>query len=175
MFRSDSGWSKAYNRLKCNKFSKPSRQLKQPGMPGQEGAEQGQPGQEMPGQEQSDGSELDQHIGTLESMLQGSQDGSPEKAALQKSLDGIRSFQFGLRQKFELRKSEKAIAAISKAMNPKFTLGKTATKNLSEHGKKSLSMQEQIVQDLMKSMDDEESKAKQSIEKTLDFENLLKR
>ena len=133
-----------------------------------------QPGEEMPGQEQSDGSELDQHIGTLEGMLQGSQQGSPEQAGLQKSLNGIKAFQSSLKQSHELRKSEQAIKAIAKAMKPSFTLSKAATKNLSESGKKVLNMQEQIVEDLMKAMDEEQAKATQTITKTLDYEQLLK-
>jgi hypothetical protein len=35
-------------------------------------------------------------------------------------------------------------------------------------------MQEQIVADLMKSMEDEQAKASEAITKTLDFEQLLK-
>ncbi len=133
--------------------------------PGQEGA---------PGQEQSDGSELDQHIGQLEGMLQGSQAGSPEQATLQKSLNGIKAFQFSLKQASELRKSEKAIAAISKAMKSPFTMGKKATKNMSDPAKKALSDQEKIVNDLMKAMDEEQSKMSESIIKTLSFEQVLK-
>ncbi len=142
---------------------------------------QGQPGQdpnaasgqEM-GQEGSDGSELDQHIGTLEGMLSQSKPGSPEQGALQKSLDGIKAFQSDLKQKYELKKAEKAIAAIGKAMKTPFTLSKAATKNMSEPAKKALSMQEQIVADLMKSMEEEEKKASEAITKTLSIEQLLK-
>lgn len=133
-----------------------------------------QSGEETPGQEPSSGSELDQHIGTLESMLGQSKPGSPEQANLQKSLDGIKAFQSSLRQTYELHKSEKAIKAISKAMKTPFTISKTATKNLSEPAKKALSMQEQIVQDLMKSMSDEEAKASEAITKTLNLEQILK-
>lgn len=141
------------------------------------GGQPGQPGQDpnaMPGQEQSDGSELDQHIGQLESMLQSSKPGSPEQSNLQKSLQDVKSFQSKLKQSSDLRKSEKAIAAIGKSMKPAFTLSKAATKNLSEHGKKALSMQEQIVEDLIKSMAEEEKKATEAITKTLNFEQLLK-
>jgi hypothetical protein len=142
---------------------------------GQQGQDpNAQPGQEMGGQEQSNGSELDQHIGTLEGMLSQSKPGSPEQAGLQKSLDGIKAFQSDLRQKYELKKSEAAIKAIGKAMKAPFTLSKAATKNMSGPAKKALSMQEQIVADLMKSMDEEQAKATASITKTLDFEQILK-
>jgi hypothetical protein len=132
------------------------------------------PGQEAPGQEGSDGSELDQHIGTLEGMLGQSEAGSPEQANLQKSLSGIKSFRADLHTKYELKKSEKAIAAIAKAMKPKFTIGKAASKNMSPSAKDALSMQEKIVEDLMKSMADEEAKASESISKTLSIEQVLK-
>ncbi len=139
-------------------------------------AQMGQPGQEgqMPGQEQSDGSELDQHIGTLEGMLSQSKPGSMEQAGLQKSLNGIKAFQSSLKQAFDLKKSEQAIAAIGKAMKTPFTIGKTATKNLSEPAKKALTKQEEIIEDMMKSFEEEEKKAAESINKALNLEQLLK-
>lgn len=140
-------------------------QMGQPGQPGQEG--------QMPGQE-SDGSELDQHIGTLEGMLSQSKPGSMEQAGLQKSLNGIKAFQSSLKQAFDMKKSEQAIAAISKAMKVPFTIGKTATKNLSESAKKALTKQEEIIEDMMKAMDEEEKKVAESITKTLNLEQLLK-
>lgn len=148
-------------------------QMGQPGQPGQD--PNAPPGQEMPGQEQSDGSELDQHIGQLEGMLQGSKAGSPEQASLQKSLVGIKAFQKSLKDSSDLRKSEKAIAAIGKAMKkPGFTLGKGATKNMSQPAKAALNMQEQIVSTMMKSWEEEEKIASESINKTLKLEQLLK-
>ena len=141
------------------------------------GQQPGQPGQDPnapPGQEPTDGSELDQHIGQLESMLGQSKPGSDEQAALQKSLDGIKAFRNNLKQAHDLYKSERAIAAIGKSMKPVFTLGKSATKNLSEPAKKALNSQEKIVQELMKSMEEEEKKAAEAITKTLDIEQILK-
>jgi hypothetical protein len=141
-------------------------------IPGQEG----QPG-EMPGQESqqpSDGSELDQHIGTLESMLQKSDPADTSTIVMKKSLEGIKAFKSSLKQASDLRKSEKAIAEIGKHMKPKFTLGKAATKNMGEHGKKALNSQERLVSDLMKAMSEEEAKATESITKTLDLEQILK-
>lgn len=133
-----------------------------------------QPGQEPNYPESPDGSELDQHIGHLEGMLQGSKEDSPEQEYLQKSLNGIKSFRNSLKQASDLRKAEKSIAAIGKAMKTPFTMSKAATKNMSEPAKKALSMQEQVVSDLMKSFEDEEKKASESILKTLDFEQLIK-
>jgi RNA-binding protein YhbY len=140
------------------------------GMPGQDELSGNSGGLDS----QSNGSELDQHIGTLESMLQNSKPGSPEQSQLQKSLDGIKAYQNNIRQKYELHKSELAIKSIAKSMEPKFTIGKAATKNLSSTATKALNMQEQIVADLMKSMEDEEKKTAEAITKTLNLEQLLK-
>ena len=144
-------------------------QMVQQGQPGQD--PNAQPGEQQPGQ---DGSELDSHISHLEGMLSQSKQGSPEQQGLQKSIDGIKSFQSGLKQTYELRKSEQAIKAIGKAMKPAFSIGKQATKNMSEPAKKALNQQEQIVQDLMKSFAEEEARASEAIVKTLSFEQLLK-
>lgn len=144
----------------------------QAGQPGQD--PNAQPGQEVPGQQQSDGSELDQHIQQLESMVK--QPGLEPAAqdSLQKSLNGIKEFQFNLKQSSDLKKSEKAIAAIAKAMKPVLNLGKAATKNMSEPAKIALNMQEKIVADVMKSMEEEEKKVADSITKTLSLEQLIK-
>jgi RNA-binding protein YhbY len=130
---------------------------------------QGQPGQDpnSPASPDSSGSEMDQHIGTLESMVNQQDQSSPGFADMKKTLDSMKAL-------VEMKKSEKAISAIAKAMKPKFTLGKGANKNLSEHGKKALNDQEKIVDDLMKSFAEEEKKASEAIVKTLNFENLLK-
>ncbi|HEY5236489.1 MAG TPA: hypothetical protein VIJ14_09950 [Rhabdochlamydiaceae bacterium] len=141
----------------------------QPGMPGEE-----QPGQDMNSPGSPDGSQLDQHIGTLEGMLSQSKPGSVEQAGLQKSITGLKSVRSDLNKVYEMKKSEKAIDAIAKALKPKFELGKTANKNLSEHGKRALNDQEKIVQDLMKSFEEEEKKAAESINKTLNLEQILK-
>jgi hypothetical protein len=142
------------------------------GMPGQD--PNAQSGQDPNSPESPDGSELDQHIGKLESMLQKSDPTAPQTLELKKSLEGIKAFQSSLKQASDLKKSEKAIAAIGKAMKPAFTLSKGATKNLSEHGKKALNMQEQIVNDVMKSFAEEEAHAATAIAKTLNFEQVLK-
>jgi len=141
---------------------------------GQSGQDPNAPGGDMPGQEQSDGSELDQHIGTLEGMLSQAKPGTPEQAGLQKSLHGIKEYQSNIKQKYELKKAEQAIAAIGKALKPKFTFSNSATKNMSEHGKKALNDQEKIVENMMKSFAEEEAKATETINKTLSFEQVLK-
>lgn len=140
------------------------------GQPGEEGA----PGQDMPGQGPSDGSELDQHIGTLESMLQKTDPTSAEAMSLKKSLEGIKSFKMGLKKASDLRKSEAALAAISKAMKGGFTLSQSATKNMSPQAQKSLNSQEKVLEDVMKSFAEEEQKATEAIKKTLSLEQVLK-
>ena len=142
----------------------------QPGDPNDPNAQ----GQDPNSPESPDGSELDSHINQLEGMLGQSQAGSPEQAAFQKSLNGIKAFQKSLKDASDLRKSEKAIVAIGKAMKTPFTIGKAASKNMSEPAKKALGMQEQIVADLMKSMAEEEAKASAAITKTLNLEQILK-
>ena len=143
-----------------------AQQAAQPGMPGEEQA----PGEEMPQDGQPDGSELDQHIGTLESMLQTSDPTSSDALAIKKSIDGLKAIQ----HKFELAKSSKLIGQIAKNMNKPFALNKRAERNLPDHAKKALSNQEKIVNDIMKSMQEEEEKVTESIKKTLSFEQLLK-
>jgi hypothetical protein len=145
--------------------------------PGQPGQDPNAPGQEDPNaqmQPGQDGSELDGHIQTLESMLQKTEVGSLEYMNFKKSLDGIKSFQSSLKQSYDLKKAEQAIKAIGKAIKSPFTLSKAATKNLSEPAKAALNDQEKIVNDLMKSFEEEERKASEQIKKTLNFEQLLK-
>ena len=131
--------------------------MQQPGMPGQDPNAQ-------PGQQPSDGSELDEHISTLESQLSQAQPGSPEQEQLQKSLDGLKAFKMSVKNKYELNKTSK----------PAFTLSASALKNMSEPAKKALTMQEQIVADVMKSMEEEELKVKEAVVKTLNLEQILK-
>ncbi len=145
--------------------------------PGQDpNAQPGQPGQDpnaQPGQE-SDGSELDQHISQLESMVKQPGMDSQAQSNLQKSLTGLKSLQFNMKQAAELKKSERAIASIAKSMKSLFSMNKAATKNLPPHAQKALSDQEKIVADLMKSFEDEATQASNAIEKTLNLEQLLK-
>lgn len=138
----------------------------QPGQPGED------PNAQM-GQE-SDGSELDQHINQLESMVKQPGMNAQAQSNLQKSLDGIKAFQFNMKQAVELKKSEKAIAGIAKALKPAFSMNKAATKNLTVPAQRALNDQEKIVADLMKSFEEEAAHASKSIEKTLSIEQLLK-
>jgi hypothetical protein len=119
---------------------------------------------------QAGGSELDQHINRLEGML--GSDASPE---VKKSLDAILSLRKAEKQAQELRKSQAAISGIAKALHkPAFKLGVQASHNLSDNAKKAVSLQHKIVNDVMKSWEEQENKAKNSIENILNIEGLLK-
>ncbi len=139
----------------------------QSGMPGQE---EGMPGEENPEAGQPNGSELDEHIGTLESMLEKADPTSPDALTLKKSLEGLKAIQHS----FQMAKSTKSINQIAKNMKKPFSFNKRAEKNLPDHAKKALSNQEKIVDDIMKSMAEEEEKVTEAIKKTLSFEQLLK-
>jgi hypothetical protein len=120
-------------------------------------------------QNEQNGSELDQHIGKLESMLGNNKD--PE---VQKSLNHIVSLRKSEKQAVEMKKSQTAIPGIIKALHkPAFKIGVQASHNLNDNAKKSVSMQHKIVTDIMKAWSSEENKAKNSIENILNIEGLL--
>jgi len=136
----------------------------QPGMESQ--SEEGQPQPGMEGQP----SELDQHIGKLEGML--GQNTDPE---IQKSLNEIKNLRKAEKFAIEMKKSEKAIAGIAKALHkPGFKLNALAQHNLSDTAKKSVSMQHKIVNDIMEKWQKEESNASKDITNILNIENLIK-
>lgn len=135
------------------------------GQPPQEGEQPAQPGMEGQG-----GSELDQHINKLESMLGGSEQ-SPE---IKKSLEAIVSLRKAEKLAVELKKSDMAIKGIAKALHkPSFKIGVQAQSNMTNNAKKSVSMQHKIVNDVMKAWKEEESKADNKIENILNIENLI--
>jgi hypothetical protein len=145
----------------------------QGGQPGQDPSQQdpnAQPGQEMAPEPDSDsenpaGSELDQHIEKLESMLKT----EINIADLQKVINELKFSQ-------EMKKSTQAISGISKALHkPSFKMGVQASHNLTTTGKAAVTMQHQIVNDVFKSWDQEEKKASKDIISMLDIEGLLKK
>lgn len=143
----------------------------QPGQPGQEpgaapGAASGAPGQ--PG-----GSELDQHINTLESMLK-KPGAKPEE--IQKSLQELVAFRKSELQALELRKSAAAIKGIAKALHkPQFKMSATASHNLKDNAKQAVSMQHKIVSNVMAKMEEEERRASTDIKSLLNIEGLTKK
>ena len=117
------------------------------------GEEQPQPGQEP--QEDTGGaqSELDQHIGQLESMVQ---KGEFSPNDLMKAID-------------DLKKSKP-----KKAEKKPFVLSNSAHHNLTLSQKQALSDQHKIVEEVMKSFKEEESRAQNDVRSILAREGLFK-
>lgn len=135
-----------------------------------------QPAVPMAESEHPDGSELDQHIAKLESMLSKSELGSEERSELMKSVEGIRSFRRDQLQAIEMKKSYEAISGIAKALHkPKFKMGVQAQHNLSSNAKQAVSMQEKIVGDIMQKWEQQEKQASKSILEQLSVEGLTKK
>lgn len=146
------------------------------GQPGEEGGE-GAPGEEQPqGGEQSGGqapggSELDQHIATLESMVQKSEFTAEDMASLKKSMESLKAAQ-------QAKQAQAAIKSIAKALNRPnkvFTMSPAAKANLSSQAKAAVSAQEQIVSDVMKSWEEEEKRAGKGILEVLASEGIIKK
>lgn len=139
----------------------PNQQGEDPNQDPNSGAEiSGQP----PASANPEGSELDKHINELESMLQKNEDGKIDVTAAMAALNGLREKRKEMAFQNELKKSAQAIPEIAKALNkPKFKIGIQASHNLSSAAKKAVSMQEQIVTDIMKSWEQEEKSTKSDI------------
>jgi hypothetical protein len=127
-----------------------------------------------PDSENPAGSELDQHIAKLESMLGKSENlDKAELAALTSKISGLRK---AMAQHAEMKKSTQAIPAIAKALHkPAFKLSVNANHNMNNNAKAAVGMQEKIVGDIMKSWAEEEQKASKSIKSILSVENLTKK
>lgn len=139
------------------------------GMPTEPGAEQ-----EMePTSEHPDGSELDQHIAKLESLL-GKAETSPED--LSKALSEIKALRKSQVQAIELKKSAGAIKEISKALHrPAFKLSAQASHNMNDTAKRAVSLQHKIVDDVMKKWEEEELRASNKINEIISVEGLTKK
>lgn len=138
----------------------------QPGQPGQEAAQQGQ---EQPDSAHPQGSELDQHISTLEGMLGKSELTEDDIASIQKSIANIKFAS-------EMKKSDLAVRNIAKALAPKapFKISNTAEHNLKPSAKAAVNAQEQIVSNLMKAWDEQEKALSSQIGNVLSVEGLKK-
>lgn len=134
------------------------------GQPGAEGGEQAPGAEQVEGQpmqesEHPAGSELDQHIATLEGMLGKSEITAEDLASMKKSIESLK---FGI----EMKKSDAAIKGIVKAIKPAkspVTMSKAASANLGEKQKSALNMQEKIVSNIMKSWEEQEKSLSKSI------------
>lgn len=128
-----------------------------------------QPGVSPDGQ----GSELDSHIAELESMV--SQPGADAGGQIQKSLQKLKAFRKSQLMQLEFKKSEAAIKAIGKVFKkPEFKMGQRAEHNLSPTAKQAVTMQHDIVNNIMKKMEEEEKRASTSIQDILNIQGITK-
>lgn len=172
------------------------------GMPGQPGADP-MAGPDQPGDDQSappapgggpegepapgpmaesehpDGTELDQHISKLESMLKGevnSEDLAKAASAIRDYQNAVSKWKKQVRLQSELKKSAQAIPEIAKALHrPKFKLGVQAAHNLSQSAKNAVTMQHKIVTDIMTKWEQEEKNASKDVLSVLNIEGLTKK
>lgn len=126
--------------------------------------------------EHPDGSELDQHIAKLESMLSKSELEPSERSELMKSVEGIRAFRRDQVQAIELKKSHEAIKGISLALHrPAFKVSSQANHNMTSNAKQAVSMQEKIVTDVMSKWADEEARGSKDILAQLGIQGVTKK
>jgi hypothetical protein len=122
--------------------------------------------------ENPDGSELDQYIQKLESMLKKSENPLED---MQKSLDEIKSIRENMKFQAEMKKSYEAIPAIAKALHkPAFKFGVQAEHNLTANAKSAVTMHHKIVSDVMQKWEQEEAKADKGILAALSVEGITK-
>jgi hypothetical protein len=129
-------------------------------------------GAPMKESENPEGSELDQHIAKLESMIQKSENPSEDLVA---SLDAIKHIRADMLFRAELRKSAEAIPAIAKALHkPAFKFGVQASHNLDHAAKSAATMHHKIVGNIMEKWEKEEQKAGKDILSVLNVEGVTK-
>ena len=120
-----------------------------------------------------EGSELDQHIAKLESMIAKSED--LDVNVLKEAINDLKQVQKAQKGQLELQKSQMAISSIAKALHkPQFKFGVQAQHNLSSSAKAAVTMQQEIVQDVFKKWEEEEKKAGKDILSTLNIEGIIK-
>lgn len=158
-----------------------AQQAQQQGMPGEEG--EGQEEAQSQGDAPQDGnapapggppqagggSELDQHINTLESMVAKSELSAGDLQEIKKSLDGLKAIQ-------QDKLAKAAIKDIAKALNrPNKVWSPQAKANLNPSAKAAVSMQERVITDVMKSWDEEATRAGKDILSVLASEGIIKK
>lgn len=136
----------------------------------------GPAGVPMKESENPQGSELDQHISTLEGMLKKNEDNANFDAApILASINGLRKLQADMHLRSELAKSAAAIPKIAAALHkPQFKFGVQANHNLSTSAKAAVTMQHKIVGEIMQKWEQEEQKAGKDILSTLSIEGITK-
>lgn len=122
-----------------------------------------------PDSENPAGSELDQHIAKLESLVSKAETSPEDLKKAVSELQSLRKAQsHTLHFSAEMKKSQAAIPGIVKALHkPAFKLGQQASHNMNANAKAAVGMQAQIVNDIMKSWEDEEKNATSDIQKIL--------
>lgn len=125
--------------------------------------------EDVPDSENPAGSELDQHIAKLESMVSKSETPFADLAKTLSELKSIRKAELAkVSFNREMKKSTQAISGISKALHkPAFKLGVQASHNMNSNAKQAVGMQTKIVDDIMKSWEEEEKSATSDIQKIL--------
>jgi hypothetical protein len=135
-----------------------------------------QPAVPMAESEHPDGTELDQHISKLESMLSKSELDPAERSDIMKSVEGIRAFRRDQVQAIELKKSHEAIKGIALALHrPAFKVSSQANHNMTSNAKQAVSMQEKIVGDVMSKWADEEARGSKDILAQLGIQGVTKK
>lgn len=126
-----------------------------------------------PSSEHPDGSELDQHIAKLESLL-GKSEVSPED--LHKAVHELKSLRKSQVLAIELKKSSEAIKGIATALHkPGFKLSVQASHNMNDNAKRAVTLQHRIVDDIMNKWEEEETKAVKGIHEIIQIEGLTKK
>jgi hypothetical protein len=150
----------------------------QPGQDGNGATMPAGPGQGIQQPQDSEnpaGSELDQHIAKLDSMVNKSEamSNDPMFGAYLGSLKEMRKSQ---QLAAEMKKSQQAIPAIARALHkPAFKMSQQANHNLSSNAKQAVSMQQKIASDVMAQMEKEEKTASKDILAQLGIEGLTKK
>ncbi len=143
------------------------------GGPDKSGAASVQPPPAGPASENPQGSELDQHIEKLESMVAKSE--QLDVTDLKKAIEDLKSLQKSQKEQLELAKSAAAIPKIAAALHkPQFKFGVQANHNLSTSAKAAVSMQHKIVSEVLQKWEQEEQKAGKDILSTLSIEGITK-
>lgn len=143
--------------------------------PEEDGAapEEGSQEPEQSDSQNPEGSELDQHIAKLESMLGKSEVSGDD---LKKALDEVKSLQASIKLNNDLKKSARAIPEIAKALHkPSFKLGQVASHNMNSNAKAAVTMQHKIVSDMMDQWAQEEQKSSKDIKQILNLEGLIRK
>lgn len=128
--------------------------------------------QQQADQPPGQGSELDQHIQKLESMLGKSELSATDAMELRKTLNDLKAASFTV----QMKKSAAIAKKIGQNLKPKgpIKFSKSANANLNPNQKQALSLQEKIVTDMFKAWEDESSKGTNDIMAQLAAQGIIK-